>query len=74
MQTNVFEKYTDYRVKLETLEIKEGYHLDIYVEKNLIEIFINNGEYVISNIVYNLNKEIHAKLSGSFQIYTVDKK
>jgi len=48
--------------------------LDIYVEKNLIEIFINNGEYVISNIVYNLNKEIHAKLSGSFQIYTVDKK
>lgn len=73
-RTNVFEKYTDYRVKLETPEIKEGYHLDIYVEKNLIEIFINNGEYVISNIVYNLNKEIHAKLSGSFQIYTVDKK
>ena len=29
--------------------------LDIFVDKNLIEVFINDGEYVISHVVYELN-------------------
>ena len=28
------------------------------MDKNLIEIFVNNGEYVISNVVYNLQREL----------------
>lgn len=33
-------------------------HLDIYVDKNLVEVFVNNGEYVISNVVYGLGCRI----------------
>ncbi|MDE7066677.1 MAG: GH32 C-terminal domain-containing protein, partial [Schaedlerella arabinosiphila] len=32
--------------------------LDIFVEPNLIEVFINDGEYVISNVVYGLENWI----------------
>lgn len=32
--------------------------LDIFIEPNLIEIFINEGEYVISNVVYGLGNRI----------------
>ncbi|MCI9330371.1 MAG: glycoside hydrolase family 32 protein, partial [Ruminococcus sp.] len=32
--------------------------LDIFVEPNLIEVFINDGEYVISNVVYGLGNRI----------------
>ncbi len=39
-------------------EIKEGYKLDIYVCKNLIEVYINDGEYVLSSTVYGLSDKI----------------
>lgn len=32
--------------------------LEIFVDKNLIEVFINEGEYVISNVVYDLTTDI----------------
>ena len=32
--------------------VGEKCRLEIYVEKNLIEIFVNDGEYVISNVLY----------------------
>lgn len=41
-----------------TPQLKGSYGLDIVVDKNLIEIFVNNGEYVISNVVYNLQREL----------------
>ena len=36
--------------------------LDIFVEPNLIEVFINDGEYVISNVVYDLGKMVLGKV------------
>lgn len=36
--------------------------LDIFVEPNLIEVFINDGEYVISNVVYDLEKTVVGKV------------
>ncbi len=36
----------------------EGCLLDIFVEPNLIEIFINGGEAVISHVVYGLGRHI----------------
>jgi beta-fructofuranosidase len=45
----------------------EEHRLDIFVDSNLIEIFINDGEYVISHVVYGLGDEIRGK---SVRIYT----
>ena len=36
------------------------YELNIYIDNGIIEIFINDGKYVISNILYNLKSNIEA--------------
>lgn len=43
------------------------HELDIFVEPNLIEIFINGGEYVISHVVYGLKCTLTGHIS---HIYT----
>ena len=40
------------------------YCLDIFVDPNLIEVFVNEGEYVISNIVYGLGDWIKGRVDG----------
>ena len=40
----------------------------MYVDKNLIEVYINNGEYVLTNTVYGLSDEIIAE---NYEMYTV---
>lgn len=67
----VFPEHTNFRMQCVTPEIKEGFHLDIYVDANLIEVFVNNGEYVISNAVYGLSDEICADDREKLQIYTL---
>lgn len=41
-----------YRTQLHTPKLQDGNHLDIYVDRNIIEIYVNHGEYVLSNIIY----------------------
>ena len=57
-RTDVFCKGEDYRTVFETPKIKEGFQLDIYVEEHMVEVYINDGEYVVSNGVYGLKKEL----------------
>ena len=38
--------------------LKDGFSLEIYVDENIIEVFVNNGEYVITNAVYDLTEKI----------------
>lgn len=71
-RSSVFEGFGDYRMQFDTPEVKDGYHLDVYVDENLIEIFVNNGEYVISNIVYGLKQEIHADHMENLQIFAME--
>ena len=33
-------------------------HLDVIVDSNLIEVYVNNGEYVISSAVYGLKPKV----------------
>ena len=60
------------RMQAETPEVKEGRRLDIYVDKNMIEIYVNNGEYVISHAVYGLGSEIRLEGTGTLEIYTFE--
>ena len=57
-RTQVFCRGEDYRMVFETPDVKEGFHLDIYVEDHMVEVYVNDGEYVISNGVYGLKKEL----------------
>ena len=67
-RTAVFAGHNDIKCRFGTPEIREGGRLDIYVSKNLIEIYINNGEYVLSNVVYGLANKITAE---SYELYAV---
>lgn len=71
-RSKVFPEGTNFRLQLSTPQVKEGFHLDVYVDLNLIEIFVNNGEYVISNVVYDLTNEIQANAMEKLQIYTLE--
>ena len=60
-RSKVFNIKDNYRLIAETPVINDGYELEIYVDEHLVEVFINNGEYVISNVVYGLTEEITGK-------------
>lgn len=70
-RSGVFPEHTNFRMQLSTPEVKDGFHLDVYVDSNLIEVFVNRGEYVISNAVYGLTKEIQADTMDKLAIYTL---
>ena len=57
-RSKVFGSMEGYRLKAETPELGGRYELDILVDENLIEIFVNEGQYVLSQVVYNLQKKL----------------
>ena len=67
-RSKVFNIKGNYRLIAETPVINDGYELEIYVDEHLVEVFINNGEYVISNVVYGLTEEITGK---NYDLYSV---
>ena len=36
--------------------------LDIFIDGNLIEVFVNGGQYVLSHVVYGLGDEIEGHI------------
>lgn len=56
----------------ETPEVKEGWKLEVLVDENLVEVYINDGEYVISNTVYGLKREITSSNQKEIVIHTVE--
>lgn len=63
---SVYCEKSNYRMQFTTPEIKDGDELDIYVNHHIIEIYINDGEYVISNIVYKLGQDL--VMNGALQV------
>lgn len=57
-RNDVIRGHKELKNVCETPELKDGFYLEIYVDRNIIEVFVNNGEYVISNAVYDLTDEI----------------
>ena len=46
-------------MKFETPELKDGFEIEAYVNPNQISVFVNDGEAVITNTVYDLGKEVN---------------
>ena len=47
--------------QFKTPVIKGDIHLDIFLDQNVIEIYINDGYYVLSNIIYHQSDELSFK-------------
>ena len=47
------------------LRLDGAAEIEAYIDGNMIEVFVNNGEYVITNAVYDLSDE----LSGNAELF-----
>lgn len=66
----VYPKDSGYGTEFMTPDLRDGCHVEIYGDPNLMEVFVNDGEYVISNVVYGLGQEIITKNQKNFKIFT----
>lgn len=66
----VFPNCEGAHLRSETPELKEGFQLEVLVDKNLIEVFANDGEYVISSAVYGLKDRMICGINGKTELYT----
>ncbi len=62
----VFGDIRGHRTMSSTPKLHGRYGLDIFVEPNLIEVFVNDGEYVISSVVYGLGDRICGRVERIF--------
>lgn len=65
-RSRVFRGIEGHRLVSSTPESLGCCRLDIFVDGNLIEVFINDGEYVISHVVYGLGDRILGKVQRVF--------
>lgn len=67
-RSNVFPTNRKIEVNFTTPKL-EHCELEIYTDLHLIEIFINDGEYVLSNIVYDLKDDIQFENITDFSMF-----
>lgn len=65
------ENQKNFQMQSMTPELKDGCHLDVYVEPNMVEVYVNRGEYVISHAVYGLSDELVADSGKRLTIFAV---
>ncbi len=53
-RSEVFDGIEGYRLTGSTPKLGGRYELDVFVDRNLIETFVNGGQYVLSHVVYGL--------------------
>lgn len=71
---NVFGNIEGYREQFHTPEIvdsKVKFCIEVYVDSNLIEVYVNGGEYVITNVVYDLADSLSIDGIKNIEIYSV---
>lgn len=68
-RSNVIRNHTELNLISKTPTIQNG-ELEIYVDKNIIEVFVNNGEYVITNAVYDLDNILSS--DTEYKIFTLE--
>ena len=73
-RTKVYKEFPDLQTRFLTPELKDGFDLEVYVDKNLIEVFVNNGEAVISNTVYHLGTEVKCEGNVTIIMETLEEK
>ncbi len=72
-RSRVFSDIAGHQMISSTPEVSEECRLDIFVEPNLIEIFVNEGEYVISNVVYGIGDHIEGKVEQVWRFSETEK-
>lgn len=61
-RSQVYGGLTGYRLTGNTPKLGGRCELDIFVDENLVEVFVNGGQYVLSHVVYGLGDEIEGHI------------
>ena len=56
-KSRVIRNHTECRVLFETPELSGKCTIEVFVAPNIIEVYVNGGEFVITNAVYDLSDE-----------------
>ncbi len=70
-RTRVYCEGENYRMVFETPDVREGNRLDIYVDEHMVEVYVNDGEYVISNAVYGMSKKLQICGGSEVELFGV---
>ena len=57
-RSGVINNHNELRNVFETPVLSGGADIEAYVDGNMIEVFVNGGEYVITNAVYGLSERV----------------
>lgn len=68
----VYQEFPERRTTFSTPELRDGCQLEVYVDSHMIEVFVNDGEYVITNAVYGLSEEVAADSRITIEMYTTE--
>lgn len=68
-RSDVFVECNIKAVEFKSSKLEGKYDLDIFIDKGIIEIFINDGRYVITNVVYNMKSFIEYNSVNELHIY-----
>ena len=67
----VYPSFEGAHLLSETPELTDGCRIEVLADKNLIEVYINDGEYVISNAVYGTGDFIKVNIEKTVHLYTL---
>lgn len=71
-QGTLFNSSSPIGTHFHTPKVGDTCHIDIYLDTQVIEIYVNNGQYVLSNIVYSMTSDINIKNVDHLKIYQVN--
>lgn len=72
-RTAVYPKDTPGPYRCQTPAL-DRWEVEVLAEEHLVEVFVNDGEYTISNAVYGLGREWKGNLAGPVSFYTLQQK
>ncbi len=69
-RSKVIRGHGELKSVCETPELRDGFDVEIYIDENMAEVFVNGGEYVITNAVYDLTNNVSS--DGNIEIYALE--
>lgn len=67
-RSRVIRNHSELQNISETPVLNGGADIEAYVDQNMIEVFVNGGEFVITNAVYDLSR----KVVGNAELYVME--
>ena len=59
-------------LKSSTKVLEDNCYIEVYIDYGVVEVYINNGQYVMSHIVNPLESKLEASNLSDFKVYTIN--